>query len=89
MNRETIHLDIEGKSPPEIMREMTRKLDAGITKILQEAEWSAHCDGCAEDELASLMHDARQRVQAVRDRFLEQRRAELKDLAARITDASA
>jgi hypothetical protein len=47
--------------------------------LLAEIEWAAVCDGCPPHELGEFVRHNRDRCMAVRDRWLEQQRAWLKD----------
>ena len=74
-----VHIDCNGKSFQAVFDETRRTLDEIIAKELKAVEWSAICEGCPPHELEPLMRANRDRCQAMRDRWLEQQRAWLKD----------
>ena len=74
-----VFIDCNGKSFQAVIDETRRTLDEIIATELRAIEWAAVCDGCPPHELEQFMHQNRQPVQAVRDRWLEQQRAWLKD----------
>lgn len=73
-----VHIDVRGKSLDQVMCETTRSLDALIAKELAAVEWMAVCDGCPPHELEPFMRENRDRCMAGRDRWLEERRKELR-----------
>jgi hypothetical protein len=72
-----VHIDCNGKSLDQVMRETRVSLDGLIEKELKAVEWAAVCDGCPPHELEEFMRQNRDRCMAARDRWLEQRRKEL------------
>jgi hypothetical protein len=72
-----VHIDGNGKTLDQVMRETRLSLDALIAEELKAIEWAAHCDGCPPHELEKFMRNNRDRCMAARDRFLEQWREQL------------
>jgi hypothetical protein len=71
----TVHIDCNGRSVDDCMREMTRHLDAHIARVLAADERSFWCRGAPPHEIEETMRQARAHIQAWRDvRLAEMRR---------------
>lgn len=72
-----VHIDGNGKTLEQVMRETRVSLDELMEKELKAVEWAAIFDGCPAHELEHFMRENRDRCMAARDRFLEEWRKQL------------